>query len=275
MPMSPPESPDVTNMAAAVAAARRAGKISPQPIEIPGKKRDSDLIETPGSERVRGHTAMAGSLASIDSEGSWLAGPGNRQSIQSALSRSYSKRNAEQFTGSYEELGGPDTDAEIVNRNITSRSRKVSSPTLGGADPEEESEEDIPTEKEAEAPTVLGSVRRKPTLVQRDSRLKSREGLVSEYAAEENAAVEQSEASETFETPAETPLREGSDDEMDFPHTSPEPQLERATSVQYVGRHSRQFSAGSARLLDVRRGSKTATPEPSQSEAPSSPRPES
>ncbi|CAK3873533.1 Hypothetical predicted protein [Lecanosticta acicola] len=265
MPISPPESrqqsPDVPTSAAAVAAARRAGRSTPQPIDIPGRLRDSDRNDTPVS---RSHTAMASSLASIDSEGSWLASGEKRQSKQSALGRSYSQRNAN-FSASFEELGG-DKDAEYLTRNRESRLRKLSNPVLIGGYPEEASDEEDPLEQidpeASEEPfAVHGSVRRKPTLVQRGPRLKSREGLVQEYAS--------GEAGDTFKTPPE-----GSPDEEyepESPIAQEDVHLEHARSVQYGSRHTRQFSAGSAKLLDVapRRvstdqggPSKSPTPEP-------------
>ena len=285
MPISPPDSrtqtPDVTTAAAAAAAARRAKRTTP--MNIPGKTRDgegdvymSNRNDTPLSAVSRGHVPMSASLASIGSEGSWLAGSGSkRQSNQSALSRSFSKRNTE-FSASYEELGG-DKDAEYLSRNKSSR--PASRSNLMGASPDEESEEDVPLETTpGEQPLeVHGSVRRKPTLVQRDPRLVSREGLVQEYASQ-GAAIE------SVETPPEgTPEDENvsglhtpdvSDDEYhdaETPEVKRAIELGRARSVdmkQHAARHSRQFSAGSARLLDMpaRRGSadvtREGTPEP-------------
>lgn len=254
MPISPPDSrtqsPDVTSSAAALAAARRAGRATPQPVDIPGRMRESDRNDTPVSQTMRSPGgAVAASLASIDSEGEWLASGGSakRQSQQSGLSRSLSKRHGE-FSASYEELGG-DKDAEYFSQ---SRSRKLSSPAMMGASPDEESEEDVAMHAAGEGSnaslTVHASVRRRPTLVERNPRMKSREGLVTEYAA-----------AEVVDTP------DGSTDE-DEPD-SPAPQLERATSVQYGSRHSRQFSAGSAKLLDVP-SKRTSTPVPDPSQSP-------
>lgn len=281
MPISPPDSrtqsPDVTT---AAAAARRASRTTP--MNIPGKTRDgegdvymSNRNDTPLSAISRGHVAMSASLASIGSEGSWLAGGGSkRQSNQSALSRSFSKRNAE-FSASYEELGG-DKDAEYLNRSKSSR--PASRSNLMGASPDEESEEEVPLETTlGEQPlTVHGSVRRQPTLVIRDPRLVSREGLVQEYAAQ-GAAIESVE-----KPPEGTPEDENvsglhtpelSDDEyhdVESPEVKRAIELGRARSVDMKqhARHSRQFSAGSARLLDMpaRCGSadvtREGTPEP-------------
>lgn len=246
MPMSPPDSrtqsPDVPSSAAAMAAARRAGRSTPQPVDIPGRMREADRSDTPTSQTRSPPGAMAPSLASIDSEGEWLSGgPTKRQSVQSGLSRSLSKRKQD-FSASYEELGG-DMDVQYFSQN---RPRKVSSPAMMGASPDEESEEDAPMDATVEGSSaplkVHGSVRRRATLVERNPHMKSREGLVTEYAAAE--------------------LVDDADGSTDEEPDSPAPQLERATSVQYVSRHSRQFSAGSAKLLDVHNNKRTPTPSP-------------
>ncbi|PPJ56665.1 hypothetical protein CBER1_01764 [Cercospora berteroae] len=285
LPISPPDSrtqsPEVTT--AAAAAARRAARATP--VEIPARTRDgegdvymSGRTDTPVSAASRGHIAMSASLASIGSEGSWLASGGSkRQSNHSALSRSLSKRNNE-FSASFEDLGGGDKDAEYFNRNKASR--PASRANLIGASPDEESEEDgiavEPTPKDPPL-TVHGSLRRQPQLVEHDPRLVSREGLVQEFAAQEPTveAIEtpeqvtpEDEDVSQFHTPDHT-------DDEEQEHESPEVkravELGRARSVDmkhHSARHSRQFSAGSARLLDMppRGGSadimRDATPSP-------------
>ena len=61
------------------------------------------------------------------------------------------------------------------------------------------------------------------------------------------------------EVDGEVSSKDSNDEEVEFGPATPDHLLARATSVNYAGRHSRQFSAGSARLLDVRRGSKHLT----------------
>ncbi|KXT13853.1 hypothetical protein AC579_6894 [Pseudocercospora musae] len=242
MPISPPDSrtqsPDV---ATSLAAATFRGPTKAVPLDIPLKKqRDAEgdfamgnRNDTPVSQNLRSRHQMSGSLASIDSEGSWLAsGSLKRQSHHSALSKSFAKKNAE-FTASYEELG-VDKDAEYLSRNTSSRGRGLNSP-------EEESEEEVqPDPSPGEPFTVHESMRRKPTLVERDPRLRSREGLVQDFSAQE-----------AIVTPYER--SEHADDSDEVEPESPHPQIARATSVKTGGRHSRQFSSGSAKLLDVPR----------------------
>lgn len=249
MPISPPDSrmpsPDVT-MAAASAAAARRGMRSPNAMDIPGAKpRDMDAdshgpgrSDTPISPSMRGHGLMSASLASVDSEGSWLASSAKRQSSQSALSRgmgSLSRRKRE-FNASYEELGG-DKDAEYFQRTTHSPALHGRASALAGASPDEESDygDAPPVETPGEPMTVHGSVRRQPTLVRRDPRVKSREGLLAEYSAEV-------ESTELEDSPAK--------DDFDF-EDSPKSQVRNARSVEYGKGHARQVSAGSARLLDI------------------------
>ncbi|KAK5730737.1 hypothetical protein LTR15_000675 [Elasticomyces elasticus] len=243
MPISPPESrmpsPDVTQAAALAAAARRQKRASkPKPVNIPESRAETpdpstiNRNDTPVSP-TRAHGMMSSSLASMDSEGSWLASSSQRQSTQSAISRSMgslSKRKPE-FSASYEELGG-DKDAEYF-QNASSVAQRMDETALAGANAEEESmygeAAEVSTSDDPLA--VHESVRRKPTLVHRDPRFKSREAL-AEYAA-----------------PAE-PDSPSSKYEFDVGET-PDSELRSAKSVDYGKGHARQVSAGSAILLDI------------------------
>ncbi|KAK0320506.1 hypothetical protein LTR82_008621 [Friedmanniomyces endolithicus] len=271
MPTSPSESrlpyPDVTQGAALAAATRRQNRSS-KPVDIPESRAETpdpatiNRTDTPVSPSVHGNRLMSTSLASMDSEGSWLASSGKRQSSQSALSRSMgslSKRKPE-FSASYEELGG-DKDAEYFQRTApSSAGQHPGTSALAEADPDEESthmgagaaEPSTP----ADALTVLGSARRQPTLVHRDPRLKSREALLTEYPA----------------TGAETGDSPTSKYEFDLGETPPESLVRSARSVDYGRAHARQVSAGSARLLDIpaskRQSVGAATPSPAGSVPP-------
>ncbi|KAK4540506.1 hypothetical protein LTR36_009144 [Oleoguttula mirabilis] len=276
MPISPPDSrmpsPEVTTAAAAAAAARRAHR-SPKPVDIPGARprdsaTDASAIgrnDTPVSPGLRGRGLMSASLASVDSEGSWLASSGKRQSAQSVLSRgmgSLSKRKAE-FNASYEELGG-DRDAEYVRRMTHSPAvygHRGISPALAGASLDDESDygDEPPLEETPADPlTVHGSVRRKPTLVHRDPRVKSREGLLTEYAA----------GGETAEL-QDSPEKDG------FEEESAETQVQSARSVNYGKSHARQMSAGSAKLLDIPALKRPSTDAGSRDSLTAMPRPAS
>ena len=264
MPVSPPDSrmpsPDVTTAAAAAAAARRARRSPKPPLNVPEDSVQTDFeTQEPGRNDTplspaRGHGLMSASLASVDSEGSWLAsGSAKRQSTQSALSRDFgslSKRRPE-FTASYEELGG-DKDAEYFSKGSPSpdvrralHGHKVSNSALAGASPDEETEYELggrPVTSGGDPMTVHDSVRRKPTLVQNNPRMKSREGLLTEYRASGGS-----------DTPPPQSAGTGKDSDFDFDPEAPEPQMQsaRSVSVDFGKGHVRQVSAGSAKLLDM------------------------
>ena len=261
MPVSPPDSrvqsPDVPDLpvgAAAIAATHR-GRASPRPIDrLNGHSRSSDVdargaprFDTPISPGGRGAGLVSASLASVDSEGSWLASGGSlkRGSRSSQLSRSIGSlsRRPQEFVASYEDLGGQDKDAEYISRrdpNPDAQKRQsrrpISTSTITGAD-EESIYDETPDISGASAPlTMHGSVRRKPTLVHREPIARSREGLFAEYATGEVATIE------------------GVNKDDDFDPVTPgtEAQVHRATSVHFGGRgHARKVSAGSAKLLDL------------------------
>ena len=200
------------------------------------------------------------SLASVDSEGSWLSGkPVKRISAQSGhpLRQSQSSITAAPTgsldTGEEHEV----TNDEYFNRlsppledrrdSSISALRKPSSTAIDlrgerGSSPAPELLQSADQMNE----TWHGSVGRQPEIVRHSSRAKSREGLLNEYRADEATTYGGSSAEEDddvsihdFETPAEE-YRE-----------SP---ILRAKSVEYKG-HARHISAGSARLLDIRRAS--------------------
>jgi len=74
-----------------------------------------------------------------------------------------------------------------------------------------------------------GAVGRHPTVVHREPRAKSREGLLNDF--------DQDSASETPDSP-------------DSPN--PNNGMQRATSIDLGKKHARHMSAGSARLLDLK-----------------------
>ena len=92
-----------------------------------------------------------------------------------------------------------------------------------------------------------GSVGRQAQVIQQASRARSKEGLLKQYNAEEmGGSAESSDVDD--------------DDEASIHGGEPSPgdqkdnPILRAKSVEYKG-HARHISAGSARLLDIRRAS--------------------
>lgn len=252
-PISPPESriqSPVSEMpldAAAIAAAAAAADAASNTAQSPttAQQRSAAHAALSGAGRsdtpvspIRTPDVMAGSLASVDSEASWLASGGStkRASIQSGPARNSGslKRHTADFNASYEDLSsGHDRDADYVQR--TAQTQRLSGSALAGAERED-------TDVDNAMP-VHGSVRRKPTLVHRDPAVRSREGLLSEFSAAEEADS--------------SALQDDSSSESELGHGA---RLEKARSVDYGKGHARQVSAGSAKLLDVTSKRLSSTP---------------
>jgi hypothetical protein len=192
-------------------------------------------------------TGLSQSLASIDSEGSWLSGrkAGSKRGSTplphhplrdsaSSLGRRY-----KEFGESAEELGiaedeyfsrltpGPEEQYRI-NRQSTGNPMPSSDEEDGGS-----ITSPVSSEK-----TKWGAVARQATVVHREPRAKSREGFLNEFVDDDSM----------YEAPADTPTELtskgfGDDDTVD---------LHRATSIDLGTKHARHISAGSARLLDVK-----------------------
>lgn len=239
-PISPPDSrmqsPDTTvpvsagGLSQALAAARvpqestdegdRSAYTSSSPIPAESKRPEpkaSMELDAPSSAK---EMMLSQSLASVDSEGSWLSGkPLNRRSGASQRLKASRSSLTRPMPGGFD--GGLDTG------------RPPESPLAKEFSAEEMA---VSTEKGDEV--WHSGIGRQPTLIRQASRAKSNEGLPNEYAGKETQ--ESSPGSE--------------DDSHDGPEVN-EVTLMRARSVEYKG-HARRISAGSAKLLDIsRRGS--------------------
>jgi hypothetical protein len=205
---------------------------------------------------VSGH-GLSQSLASVDSEGSWLSGrPVKRLSgPMSPAVKEVSPGPAAQMPGAFEPEDEGLADDEYLKRlspppvmpgdrreSMVSSDRKASS-TIIDLQQERASSPapdvpPLPANNASKDEKWHEGVGRQPTVVKAPTRAKSREGLLKDSAADEG---------------------NGSDPEE-------EPQLMRARSVDYKG-HARHMSAGSARLLDIRRSSIQSTDTPPRSPA--------
>lgn len=215
---------------------------------------------------------MSQSLASIDSEGSWLSGRprgnskrGSAQQAQHPLhgsAGSLSKRYKE-FSDSVEELGiaedeyfsrltpGPEDDFATQSKNRASGNPMPSS-----------DEEEVDSPASPGGSTKWGAVGRQPTVVHHPMRAKSREVLLNDV-----------ENDSSSEVPGETPqeLNDGGSYVFDKPLPD-DPAISRASSINLSRAHVRHISAGSARLLDLkprasgegRRGSLPASQPPAE-----------
>ncbi|KAF2459047.1 hypothetical protein BDY21DRAFT_410000 [Lineolata rhizophorae] len=259
LPLSPPDSrvqsPEATVPSSGVLASRR-GYRTPASINVevgPGAGANRTRPDSPVSPGARRSGLMSQSLASVDSEGSWLSGkPVKRSSMHpyartSVGSGSLQKQREEEFAASYEELGM--SDEEYFRRQASGhdnrRSNRASSNALA---PTSDDEDDAPAfnarpKDNDEEAIVRGDVGRQPTVVHRENRVKSREGLLNDFNALEEGSAPTS--------PTVSPTDDCASQHSDIIPTTEQPTVQRAQSIDLGKGHARHLSAGSARLLDI------------------------
>ncbi|KAF2272982.1 uncharacterized protein EI97DRAFT_191732 [Westerdykella ornata] len=265
---SPPESrvqsPDVL-APSAIASRRQSQRLSGLLVSSNSTATEA-RTDSPVSPGVPDTGLMSQSLASVDSEGSWLSGkPMKRRSnnayVRSSISSSAAKRN--DFNASYEELGIPDDeyfrrltpqadDRRWSENSAECMNRKPSSAAIVAMDPAAEADDEgLPTAAASTSDEQLKTgVARQPTIVHRQPRVKSAEGLLSFYQADKSSPEEEKKtAAGEEQVQPDSPTSEG------------EPMiLQRAQSVN-LGKHdSRRLSAGSAKLLDIKARKTSADP---------------
>ena len=204
-----------------------------------------------------GH-GLSQSMASVDSEASWLSGRRSKRISGPMISPAIDStlETTSQMPGAFEPEDEGLADDEYLKRlspapgdrseSAVPSERKASS-TLIDLRREEASTPppELPSLPAGKDETWHEGVARQATVVKQATRAKSREGLLNE--AEQAGAISDEDD-------------EHSDGEVD------EPQLMRARSVGYKG-HIRHVSAGSAKLLDIRRTSMVSTDTPPRSPA--------
>lgn len=204
-----------------------------------------------GDSELAGN-ALSQSLASVDSEGSWLSGKPVKR-----LSGPLSPRHMEvsQKPDEMEEAIASDEylsrlSPEPEERRQSAISGRRPSSTAFDLQKAQSEMPPVPTISQTtdQGETWHGSVGRQPTVVKPASRAKSREGLLKDFQAAEAEAV--------------------SDEENESPHSEQEATIMRARSIDYGNKgHARKISAGSARVLDVRRASVQSVDTPPRSPA--------
>lgn len=266
-PISPPDSrvasPEVPSTSA-IAARRR--NHNPENLRVGSlglaANARSDSPVSPGMPLGK----MSQSLASVDSEGSWLSGKpvkriSNKSMIRSSVASSAVQQNPD-FNNSFEELGMADDEYfkrltpqpdELRRSNLSSDllGRKASSTLMATLDAAAESEEEddlTPSARRSQdSEHVKAGVARQPTVIHRNVRVKSTEGLLTMFDADTPA-------------PEETP--QALDTEPDSPHSDDSGEqvtVQRAKSVDFGKHHVRHLSAGSAKLLDIQKRSSTVS----------------
>lgn len=281
-PASPPESRVQSPVESSLMSSRWARRQNRMPSTILSEDASSrvgspdDLRPiSPLSNRASYSHIMAHSLASVDSEASWLSGGRHRSHSGAAKHASGSFGRREEFNGSYEELGMPDDEyfqrlnaprgteprasglAAAIAGSHNASSTLLHSPMLA-PQPEETSET-----VDGQLISYVGATRQ-PTVIHRaDTRHKSSEGLLNTFQSQGSITLlgkqlhvdtDGASPEDEYPTPTDTPTGERSSVEIEEEVVAP---VQRATSVNYGKGHARNMSAGSAKLLDIpRRGSR-------------------
>ena len=192
---------------------------------------------------------LSQSLASVDSEGSWLTGrPVKRSSQLNPFHESGSslQKRLQELRGSEEELGieedeeymGPLTPSSdgVLGGGRSGKPRKFANDSgIGGESDEDVELEPASSSQPQEEGTWHSAVGRHPTIISQGARAKSREGILNDFQAGESA--------ESSPTAGDSPMGQ-----------LPAPEIlsiQRATSVDFGKGHVRHISAGSARLLNL------------------------
>lgn len=235
-------------------------------------------LDRPGPDSRLGHIAnvdvssgalsgmaLSQSLASVDSEGSWLSGkPVKRLSgnMSQHLRQSQSSLPPQSIPGAFENEEDDLADDEYLSRltpgpsgrrdSIISSGRKASSTII---DLERERQHspvpDVPPVRMDTAGDEAWhqGIGRQATVVHQPNRAKSTEGLLKNFGSETPRT------SGRFNTDDEEEEEERISPEVETPGGElQEAPILRARSVEYK-KHGRHASAGSARLLDIRRSS--------------------
>ncbi|KAI8962300.1 hypothetical protein F5Y11DRAFT_195250 [Daldinia sp. FL1419] len=163
------------------------------------------------------------SLASIDSEASWLSGRINRKRASSGMRSSLQQYTQPAFSTEYEEHASDDeniVEDEYMNSVVPTHSHGKST---GEARPSSDEEDE---DREAK----WGAVGQTPIVTHRRDTMRSREGCL-----------------QSFDDDDEKDFEKYSDDEEGQSPVKPQ----RATSINLDKGHARNFSAGSAKLLEI------------------------
>lgn len=262
LPMSPPDSrmqsplPDIpgsrgTDIVGATAASSKPlSDIHPAFREEVALSRHASLRGRPNSPEGPSSAVLSQSLASVDSEGSWLTGrPVKRLSQPQPLRESGGssqghhqepEQSDDEYAGTPEEekyMGTLTPARDGAPPKIPERRRPYMGPVARlGSDSDDESVfHSAPAAITREEGTWHGAVGKHPTIVRQGpgKRAKSKEGLLNDF----QNAEESGDSSPSGDSPV-----------------NPEnayPSIQRATSVDIGKGHARHISAGSARLLNL------------------------
>jgi hypothetical protein len=193
---------------------------------------------------------MSQSLASIDSEGSWLSGRPRAGSKRSSAQQAHQSRDStgslqrryKEYSESTEELGiAEDEYFSRLTPGPEDGFGKMSKRRASGNPMPSSDEEDGDSVASPGGSTKWGAVGRQPTVVHHQPRAKSREGLLNDF-----------ENDSPSEPPQEFMDRSSYGSDGTNKPLPEDPGIERASSVNLGKGHARHISAGSARLLDLK-----------------------
>ncbi|MCJ1369116.1 hypothetical protein MMC20_000324 [Loxospora ochrophaea] len=266
LPISPPDSriqsPEVPKtMPGADQASSGIGSLvrSDQPLsEIHPALREEVALSRHQSMRATSpegpsSAVLSQSLASVDSEGSWLSGRPAKRSSQpitnplrgstGSLQHLSEQHGSDRGVGAVEDEDNtqptPGPGQGLTSGEMGSTQRKIGSAvTAEESDDETEMHEQMRISEEG---TWHGAVGRHPTIIRQSDRPKSKEGLLNEFLASE-------------ESPASSPSDDfpAAEEPLGYKASNPvNPSVHRATSVDLGKGHARHMSAGSARLLEL------------------------
>ncbi|EPE28345.1 hypothetical protein GLAREA_09465 [Glarea lozoyensis ATCC 20868] len=219
-------------------------------------------VEAPSPEPA---AILSQSLASIDSEGSWLSGgksSSKRGSSQLANhpqvplhdSANNLQRRYEEYSESAEELGLAEDEYFSRLTPGPEEQYKIHRASTGNPMPSSDEEDGGSLASPVPSKTKWGAVARTPTVVHREPRAKSREGLLNDFEDDSSSRTTSMTASMSAgpDSPI-SPKRKSFGLKKDIIDENESPAVHRATSVEYrsAGGHTRHISAGSARLLDL------------------------
>ncbi|KAI0132432.1 hypothetical protein BJ170DRAFT_248017 [Xylariales sp. AK1849] len=168
------------------------------------------------------------SLASIDSEGSWLSGgritrkrasSGMRSSLANYPLRSESEESEEHDDDAM-------ADDDFLNIVVDDKLHRKSTGDARPSSDEEDADEQSPK---------WGNVNQIPTFAHYRETMRSREGLLQSYDDDDK----------------EFGIEKDSEDGSSMGRPSPPAIPQRATSINFARGHVRNFSAGSAKLLEI------------------------
>jgi len=190
------------------------------------------------------------SLASVDSEGSWLSGkPPKRPSLSDSARNGSINNRSEVNNGSYENLGVTDDEYfKKLNPPRETSSSHANRIRTALADSDDDASPNVEDSRAASgAQIVQGDVARAPTVVHRYVRVQSNQGIFNEFGDELPSSPimgnEDSDGDDGSSAAASSPNLTESSPATD--HTS-------GINFGVFGiQHARQGSRGSARLLSI------------------------